>query len=50
MFGKDYPREYISVRKGEYDRTLCDYSVAELKLGWKPKCSLKNYMKGIVNK
>jgi UDP-glucose 4-epimerase len=48
MFGKDYPREYISARKGEYDRTLCDYSVAELKLGWKPKHSLENYMKIVI--
>ena len=48
MFGKDYPREYLSARKGEYDRTLCDYSVAELKLGWKPKYSLKEYMEDII--
>ena len=48
MFGKDYPREYIPARKGEYDRTLCDYSVAELKLGWKPKYNLKEYMKDII--
>ena len=48
MFGKNYPREYIPARKGEYDRTLCDYSVAELKLGWKPKHSLENYMKIII--
>ena len=48
MFGKDYPREYIPARKGEYDRTLCDYSVAELKLGWKPKYSLKKYVERLV--
>ena len=48
MFGKDYPREYIPERKGEYDRTLCDYSTAELKLGWKPKHNLENYMKIII--
>ena len=48
MFGKDYPREYIPERKGEYDRTLCDYSIAELKLGWKPKHNLENYMKNII--
>ena len=50
MFGKDYPREYIPERKGEYDRTLCDYSVAELKLGWKPKHNLGNYMKELMSK
>ena len=50
MFGKDYPREYIPERKGEYDRTLCDYSAAELKLGWKPKHSLDGYMKRLMNK
>ena len=48
MFGKDYPKKYIPARKGEYDRTLCDYSKAELKLGWKPKHSLKKYMKNVV--
>ena len=50
MFGKDYSREYIPERKGEYDRTLCDYSVAELKLGWKHKHSLENYMKELMSK
>ena len=50
MFGKDYPREYIPERKGEYDRTLCDYSMAELKLGWKPNHNLENYMKELMSK
>tara|TARA_Y100000034_G_scaffold73122_1_gene88085 strand:+ start:417 stop:1271 length:855 start_codon:yes stop_codon:yes gene_type:complete len=50
MFGKDYPRKYIPARKGEYDRTLCDYSIAKLKLGWKPKHSLKDYMMELMNK
>ena len=48
MFGKDYPREYIPARKGEYDRTLCDYSVAELKLGWLPKHDLRDYIKNAI--
>ena len=48
MFGKDYPREYIPARKGEYDRTLCDCSKAELKLGYKPANSnLRNYISSI---
>ena len=50
MFGKDYPREYIPARKGEYDRTLCDYSVAELKLGWKPTKNLEEYITQIISK
>tara|TARA_R110000744_G_scaffold114006_1_gene213285 strand:+ start:5727 stop:6605 length:879 start_codon:yes stop_codon:yes gene_type:complete len=50
MFGKEYPVEYVSERKGEYDRTLCDYSEARLKLNWKPTNSLKNYIKEFINK
>ena len=50
MFGEDYPREYLPARKGEYDRTLCDYAVAELKLGWKPKHSLKEYVEKVIGK
>ncbi len=49
MFGKDYPREYLSARKGEYDRTLCDYSAAKLKLGWSPSKSLKDYIKTVTS-
>ena len=49
MFGKDYPREYLPVRKGEYDRTLCDYSSAKLKLGWSPSKSLKDYIKTVTS-
>tara|TARA_Y100000034_G_scaffold4037_1_gene4777 strand:+ start:72 stop:965 length:894 start_codon:yes stop_codon:yes gene_type:complete len=48
MFGKDYPREYIPARRGEYDRTLCDYSKAELKLGYKPTNSkLRKYIEDV---
>jgi len=49
MFGKDYPREYLSAREGEYDRTLCDYSAAKLKLGWSPSKSLKDYIKTVTS-
>ncbi len=49
MFGKDYPREYLPARKGEYDRTLCDYSAAKLKLGWNPSKSLKDYIKTVIS-
>ena len=48
MFGKDYPREYISARKGEYDVTLADYSKAKLKLGWEPKGDITQYIKTII--
>ena len=48
MFSKDYPREYISARKGEYDVTLADYSKAKLKLGWEPKGDITQYIKTII--
>jgi len=48
MFGKDYPREYIPARKGEYDVTLADYSKAKLKLGWEPKGDIIQYIKSIT--
>ena len=48
MFGKDYPREYISARKGEYDVTLADYSKAKLKLGWEPKGDIIQYIKSVI--
>ena len=48
MFGKDYPREYIPKRKGEYDETLCDYSRANRMLGWKPIRNIEDYIKGFV--
>tara|TARA_B100002019_G_C21264099_1_gene598418 strand:- start:1529 stop:2401 length:873 start_codon:yes stop_codon:yes gene_type:complete len=49
LFGKDYPKKYIPARKGEYDKTLCDYSKAEFKLGWKPKHDLEDYIKEVLN-
>jgi UDP-glucose 4-epimerase len=48
MFGDDYPREYISARKGEYDVTLADYSKAKLKLGWEPTGDINSYIKSII--
>tara|TARA_B100000959_G_scaffold245362_1_gene269938 strand:- start:472 stop:1320 length:849 start_codon:yes stop_codon:yes gene_type:complete len=49
MFSKDYPRKYIPARKGEYDKTLCDYSKAQHKLGWTPWRKLPNYIKKIID-
>ena len=49
LFGKDYPKKYIPARKGEYDKTLCDYSKAEFRLGWKPKHDLEDYIKEVLN-
>ena len=48
MFGKDYPREYIPARKGEYDVTLADYSKAKLKLGWEPEGDIIQYIKSVI--
>ena len=41
MFGTDYPREYISKRKGEYDKTLCTDTNAHELLGWEPKIGIE---------
>ena len=49
MFGKEYPRKYITARKGEYDVTLADYSKAKLKLGWEPEGDIIKYIKSIIN-
>ena len=49
MFGKDYPREYIPKRKGEYDKTLCTDDKAKRLLGWKATHDLSEYIKGVVN-
>ena len=46
MFGGE--KKYLPDRPGEYDVTLCDYSKAELTLGYKPKGSLKKYIAKII--
>jgi len=43
MFGGE--KKYIPARKGEYDRTLCDYSKAKLTLDWQPKKDVEQYTK-----
>jgi len=48
MFGEDYPREYIPARKGEYDVTLADYSLAQDMLDWTPSVDLSTYIKSVV--
>ena len=48
MFGKDYPKEYIEQRPGEYDVTLCDYTLANKVLGWKPTKNVEDYIKGVI--
>lgn len=48
MFGKKYPRKYLPARKGEYDVTLCDYSVAKSKLNWNPTKKLEEYIKEVL--
>ena len=42
MFGGN--KTYIPARKGEYDRTLCDYTIAQEVLGWTPSLNLKDYV------
>ena len=48
MFGKDYPKEYIEQRSGEYDVTLCDYTIANKVLRWKPTRNVEDYIQGFV--
>ena len=48
MFGKDYPKEYIEQRPGEYDVTLADYSHARDLLGWNPTRTLQKYVEDFV--
>ena len=49
MFGKNYPRQYIPARKGEYDITLADLIAAETLLDYKPVKNIEDYVKNIVN-
>jgi len=48
MLGKDYPREYIPARKGEYPFTLADYTKAKEELGWNPTLNIKDYITKII--
>jgi len=50
MFGKDYPKEYIPARNGEYPFTLADYTKANQELDWTPTLNLKDYISGVLNK
>ena len=43
-FGKDYPREYLPERPGEYDMTLADSSKAKELLNWNPTLNIKDYI------
>jgi len=43
-FGKEYPREYLSMRPGEYDMTLADSSKAKELLDWNPTHNIKDYI------
>ncbi len=47
MYGGEI--EYIPPRPGEYDKTLCDYTVAKRVLGWEPNVSLQDYIKEWLN-
>ena len=43
-FGKDYPREYLPERPGEYDMTLADSTKAKELLNWNPTLNIKDYI------
>jgi UDP-glucose 4-epimerase len=47
-FGKDYPKEYIPARDGEYDRTLCEDKKAHELLDWNPIINLDEYIKDFI--
>ena len=49
MFGKDYPKEYIPARKGEYDITLCTDKTAHEVLGWNPTKNIDDYIRDFVD-
>ena len=49
MFGEDYPREYLSKRNGEYDKTLCTDTKAKDLLGWIPTHTLPDHVKGVTD-
>ena len=49
MFGKDYPKEYIDKRPGEYPETLCVDKKAKELLDWTPKNKLEDYVNGMLN-
>ena len=44
MFGKEYDREYIPKRMGEYDITLCVDTKSKEVLGWEPSKDLQDYI------
>ena len=46
MFGAE--RKYIPARKGEYDKTLCDYTRAKDILEWEPIKNLEDYIKSVI--
>jgi len=50
MFGKDYPKEYIPPRKGEYDKTLCEDRKAHEMVEWNPVVNLDDYIKDAIEK
>jgi len=50
MFGKDYPRQYIPARGGEYPFTLADFTKAKEEIGYNPILDIKDYIKDIVKK
>ena len=47
-FGKDYPKEYIPARDGEYDRTLCEDKKTQELLDWNPTINLDDYIRDFV--
>jgi UDP-glucose 4-epimerase len=47
-FGKNYPREYIPARDGEYDRTLCEDKKAHELLDWNPIINLDDHIRDFV--
>ena len=49
MFGKDYPKEYIPARQGEYDKTLADLTDAKKHLNYNPVKNIEDYVHKIVN-
>ena len=52
MFGTDiypYPTKYIDERPGEARITLCDTSEALIKIGYKPKVNIEDYIQEVIS-
>jgi len=48
MFGKNYPKQYIPSRRGEYNTTLADLTNAKTLLNYNPVKNIEDYVQDIL--